>query len=82
MYIHSIKLNKELPKGSYLSDLPVIRNLKAKGELTFDKPITFLVGENGIGKSTLIEAIAVSFGFNPEGGSKNYSFYTKTHIRP
>ena len=82
MYIHSIKLNKELPKGSYLSDLPVIRNLKAKGELTFDKPITFLVGENGIGKSTLIEAIAVSFGFNPEGGSKNYSFYTKNTHSP
>ena len=80
IYIHSIKLKKELPKTSYLSRLPVIKNLKAMGELTFDKPVTFLVGENGIGKSTLIEAIAVGFGFNPEGGSKNYNFYTKnTH---
>ena len=47
IYIHSIKLKKELPKTSYLSRLPVIKNLKAMGELTFEKPVTFLVGENG-----------------------------------
>jgi predicted ATPase len=34
------------------------------------------VGENGTGKSTLLEAIAVAYGFNPEGGSKNYNFST------
>lgn len=33
-----------------------------------------LRGENGSGKSTLLDAIAVNFGFNPEGGSKNFSF--------
>ncbi len=42
----------------------------------FNKPITFFVGENGSGKSTLLEAIAVAYGFNPEGGTKNYSFST------
>ena len=62
--------------------MPVIKNLKRIGELNFDKPITFLVGENGIGKSTLIEAIAVNVGFNPEGGTKNYNFRTKnTHSK-
>ena len=81
-YIIGIKLKKEIPKNNYLHYLPVIKNLAAMGELTFDKPITFLVGENGIGKSTLIEAIAVNFGFNPEGGSKNYNFCTKnTHSK-
>ncbi len=30
---------------------------------------TVLVGENGTGKSTLIEAVAMSFGMNAEGGS-------------
>lgn len=45
-------------------------------ELVFDKPITFFVGENGSGKSTLLEALAVAYGFNPEGGTKNYSFST------
>lgn len=45
-------------------------------EVVFEKPITFFVGENGSGKSTLLEALAVSYGFNPEGGTKNYSFST------
>lgn len=42
----------------------------------FDSPVTCFVGENGSGKSTLLEAMAVSAGFNPEGGTKNYSFST------
>ena len=45
-------------------------------DLRFHKPITFFVGENGSGKSTMLEAIAVAYGFNPEGGTKNYSFST------
>ncbi|MBR4760890.1 MAG: AAA family ATPase [Lachnospiraceae bacterium] len=44
--------------------------------LMLSKPITFFVGENGSGKSTLLEAIAVSYGFNPEGGTRNYNFST------
>ncbi len=48
--------------------------------LTFNKPVTFFVGENGTGKSTLIEAIAVAMGFNAEGGSRDFFFDTKnTH---
>ena len=39
--------------------------------------ITFFVGENGSGKSTLLEAIAIAFGFNPEGGTKNFRFNTR-----
>ena len=45
-------------------------------EWTFRQPVTFFVGENGSGKSTLLEALAVAYGFNPEGGTKNYSFST------
>ncbi len=44
--------------------------------LRFDKPVTFIIGENGSGKSTLIEAIAILLRFNPEGGSRNFSFAT------
>ena len=36
--------------------------------------VTFFVGENGSGKSTLLEAIAVAWGFNPEGGSRHFQF--------
>ena len=79
-YICSVKLTKPLPEGSYLRDLPAVRSLFRQGGLTFPKPVTFLVGENGTGKSTLLEAIAVAYGFNPEGGSRNFTFSTRaTH---
>jgi predicted ATPase len=66
LFIKGIRLDKQLPKGNYLNDLSVIKNLRKTGGVSFEKPITFLVGENGIGKSTLIEAIAVQCRFNAE----------------
>ena len=75
-YIRSLFLHKAPPPTSYLNDLPVVRYLADGAELRFDAPVTFLVGENGTGKSTLIEAIAVAYGFNPEGGSRNFNFST------
>jgi len=39
--------------------------------------VTFLVGENGTGKSTLLEALALGVGLNPEGGSRNFNFATR-----
>ena len=78
-YITSVSLKSPPPNKSYLSRLPVIRHL-ARSPIEFAKPVTFIVGENGSGKSTLIEGIAAAFGFNPEGGSLNFSFETKaTH---
>src|SRR5690349_21314068 len=41
-------------------------------ELSFDKPITIIVGENGVGKSTLLEGIAVLAGYDEAGGGKGY----------
>ena len=41
---------------------------------------TGVIGINGTGKSTLLEAIAVAVGFNPEGGTRNFNFSTRnTH---
>ena len=60
-------------ESSYLKNIDAIKGLE---RLEFANPITFFVGENGSGKSTLLEAIAVAYGFNPEGGTKNYSFST------
>jgi len=74
-YITGIRLD-EIPVDSYLSDLPLIAYLK-DNELKLTKPVTFLVGENGTGKSTLLEAIAVASGFNGEGGSRDFSFSTR-----
>ena len=41
-------------------------------ELAFDRPITIIVGENGTGKSTLLEGIAVLAGYDEAGGGKGY----------
>ena len=59
--------------------LPVLRQFES---LSFSKPVTFLCGENGSGKSTLLEAIAVGYGFNPEGGSRNFRFSTQDSHSP
>lgn len=78
-YLSAIKLNKGLPENTYLNSLAPVRYLM-QNELTFDRPVTIFVGENGVGKSTLLEAIAVCCGFNPEGGSRNFRFSTEdTH---
>lgn len=53
-----------------------ISSLSSQSCLTFDRNITFFCGENGTGKSTLLEAIAIAYGFNPEGGTPNYRFST------
>ncbi len=41
-------------------------------DLTFRENVTFFVGENGTGKSTLLEALAECCGFNPEGGNRDH----------
>lgn len=56
---------------SYLRDIEALKDLET---LDFNSNVTFFVGENGSGKSTLLEAMAIASGFNPEGGTKNYSF--------
>jgi len=42
-------------------------------ELSFDRAITIIVGENGTGKSTLLEGIAVLAGYDEAGGGKGYA---------
>lgn len=73
-FIQKIFINwDEISPRSYLRNIEAIKNLEI---LEFTSSITFFVGENGTGKSTLLEAIAVAYGFNPEGGTKNYDFST------
>ena len=72
--IQGVSINwDKIDEGSYLRDIEAIKGLDY---LAFNKNITIFVGENGSGKSTMLEAIAVRYGFNPEGGTKNYSFST------
>ena len=61
LFVRSVTFKwDEVPRDSYLHDISPIRNLSS---LVFSKNVTFFVGENGTGKSTLLEAIAVAFGF-------------------
>jgi predicted ATPase len=53
--------------------LPIIKHL---GTISFPAQVTFLIGENGTGKSTILEAIACKAGFGAEGGSININFKT------
>ena len=81
LYIRSIAIEEDkLSADSYTRALPAVRGLLSRGALSFTRPVTFFIGENGAGKSTLLEAMAVAYGFNPEGGSRNFSFATcETH---
>lgn len=74
LFVRSLMIDwNEISLCSYLREIEAVSSVK---ELKFDRPVTFFVGENGSGKSTMLEAIAVSYGFNPEGGSRNYNFST------
>lgn len=80
MYVIGLKLKNNIPdESNYALSLPVIKSL-GQEQLLFNKNVTFFVGENGTGKSTLLEAIAVNMGFNAEGGTRNFNFASKeTH---
>src|SRR5437868_1067118 len=56
-------------RAAYPFCLPFLRD---DFELSFDRPITIIVGENGTGKSTLLEGIAVLAGYDEAGGGKGY----------
>lgn len=75
-YIQQVQLlrDKVTSFDEYPFSLPAVTKLD---KITFHPAVTFLVGENGAGKSTLLEAIAVAWGFNPEGGSHNFRFSTR-----
>jgi predicted ATPase len=56
-------------RAAYPFCLPFLRD---DFELSFDRPITIIVGENGTGKSTLLEGIAVLSGYDQAGGGRGY----------
>ncbi|MDY0975062.1 AAA family ATPase [Massilia sp. CFBP9012] len=75
----ALKADQVASFDEYPFCLPAVRHL---GTLELHPKVTFVVGENGSGKSTLLEAIAVAYGFNPEGGTRNFGFNTRqSHSR-
>ncbi|MGQ0777783.1 MAG: AAA family ATPase [Pseudonocardiales bacterium] len=76
-FVRQVRLDPDADTGRYPFTLPVVQQLSRAGGLDVDGPVTFLVGDNGTGKSTLIEALAVAAGFNAEGGSQSFRFATR-----
>jgi predicted ATPase len=64
-------------EGRYPFNLPLVRAIQESGGFDLGPGVTAIAGENGCGKSTLIEAIAVALGLNPEGGSRSLRFSTR-----
>lgn len=82
IYIKSVHFNKKIAynDAKYEFNIPIIKQIIEQKELIFSTDVTFFVGENGVGKSTLLESLAIASGFNPEGGTKNFKFSTNnTH---
>jgi predicted ATPase len=69
-YLRSVSIDPavEIDAGAYPFSIPAVREL---GVLEPHPDLTFFVGENGAGKSTVLEAIAVALGLPAEGGTRN-----------
>ncbi len=74
-YLREISLKREriAELDRYPFSIPAVRELDV---LEFHPDVTFFVGENGSGKSTMLEAIALAMGLGPEGGTRNMRFST------
>ncbi|KJS14260.1 MAG: ATPase AAA [Peptococcaceae bacterium BRH_c8a] len=60
--------NRVKEKNKYPFNIPALSQLNA---LDMNHNLIFFIGENGTGKSTLLEAIAFKCGFGNKGGGKN-----------
>jgi predicted ATPase len=72
-YLLKVELRRDRVQSleQYPFNIPAVRRLEA---IEFRNPVTFIVGDNGTGKSTLLVAIAIAWGFNAEGGSRHLQF--------
>lgn len=74
-----IELEKDAPGEGFPWQLAAVRTLD---RIEFETPVTFLVGDNGTGKSTLLEGVAVAAGFNPEGGTRHLRYSARATESP
>lgn len=75
----AISLRTDIPapdSRAWPATIPAVAQVLRDG-LTLAPGVTFLVGENGSGKSTLLEAVAIAYGFSPEGGSTSARHSTR-----
>ncbi|WP_159499767.1 AAA family ATPase [Microbacterium sp. 18062] len=71
----------DVPRKGWPVGIPAVAQLLDEG-LELRPGVTFLVGENGSGKSTILEGVALAYGFSPEGGSVNARHRTRASESP
>lgn len=64
-------------RARWPATLPAVSQLLDDG-LQLPEGVTLLIGENGSGKSTIVEAVAMAFGLSPEGGSTHAVHTTRS----
>ena len=80
-FLRRLSLVREAMRpGEYPFNLPVLQS--GALEIEFARRVTIFVGENGTGKSTLLEAIAHNCGFNLKGGNRNHRYGGDAEVAP
>lgn len=69
--------SRTLDTGAWPMTVPAVAQLVDEG-LDLPPGVTFLVGENGSGKSTIVEGVAMAYGLSPEGGSTQSRHSTRS----
>jgi len=64
---------------TYPFNIPAVRDIE---RIKFHADVTFFVGENGSGKSTMLEALALGLGYSQEGGTRNARVQTVQSVSP
>jgi predicted ATPase len=80
-FLHAVRLMRDrIPSmDTYPYRIPAVAQLES---VEFHPAVTFLMGDNGSGKSTIVEALATALGMNGEGGSRYLQFSTHQNVSP
>lgn len=81
LHLRSVRVEIANAKNStaFPFNLPLVQ---CQPTFTFTAPVTFLVGENGSGKSTFLEALALAAGAIVAGSEDSAADKTLAHVRP
>ena len=74
--VRRVMANEHAERGRWPATIPAVAQILDEG-LDLPPGITLLVGENGTGKSTIVEGVAMAFGLSAEGGSTHARHTTR-----
>ncbi|MDH0867374.1 AAA family ATPase [Mitsuaria sp. GD03876] len=72
-----LRTDTDLDLDVHPFNIPAVREMD---RIEYHPNVTFFVGENGSGKSTVLEGLALAMGFGPEGGTKNIRVSTTDSV--